>query len=587
MAAPNVVRAATAAVLLLTGAAMAALTWRGWPDPFVDFGRELYVPWRLAEGDRLYTDVAWFNGPLSPYVNALLFRLFGPGLMVLAAANAVVLAAVVAMLTALTARISDRTTALAAGLLFLLVFGFGQYVGIANYNWISPYSHDLTHGIALALAAVWALDHWRRTGARLAPALSGLALGLCFLTKPETFLAGAAGCLALLAGPLRRREPETMAWMGAALLPPVVSALALGLPGTLGAWPSVMAGEVARLPFYRAGLGFDDPMLRLEETLLWGAVWGVGLFVPVSAAWLARETRSRWAPVLAFAVTAAILLAAGEAVPWTESLRPLQLGLLVVVAALAVPSARGAGNARGSEAAGEPDEDAVEPPTALALAVLALVLLTKMALNVRVGHYGFGLAAPAAVVMLVALLRWLPDLLDRRGVRGDVVRASVLGLLVVFCIAQVRTTAAWMDRKTERVGEGRDAFRADVRGAWIRMAAEHVREAGYGSIAVVPEGVLINYLARVPNPTPYVNFMPPEEILFGGAAWAAAFRAAPPDAIVIVPKDTSEFGRGPFGFGYGQELAAWIRETYVPEASLGVEGYTFEVRVLVRRNPPT
>ena len=25
--------------------AMLAWTWFGWPDPIVDFGRELYVPW--------------------------------------------------------------------------------------------------------------------------------------------------------------------------------------------------------------------------------------------------------------------------------------------------------------------------------------------------------------------------------------------------------------------------------------------------------------------------------------------------------------------------------------------------------------
>lgn len=40
----------------------------------VDFGRELYVPWRLAEGDALFRDVVHFNGPLSPYLNAALFR---------------------------------------------------------------------------------------------------------------------------------------------------------------------------------------------------------------------------------------------------------------------------------------------------------------------------------------------------------------------------------------------------------------------------------------------------------------------------------------------------------------------------------
>ena len=84
-----------------------------------------------------------------------------------------------------------------------------------------------------------------------------------------------------------------------------------------------------------------------------------------------------------------------------------------------------------------------------------------------------------------------------------------------------------------------------------------------------------------------LNFMPPEEILFGDAAWEEAFRRAPPDAIVIVPKDTSEFGRGPFGIGYGTRLAAWIREEYAPAASLRIEGVNYAVQILVRRNSPT
>jgi hypothetical protein len=42
----------------------------------VDFGAQLYVPWRLAEGDVLYRDIHQHLGPLSSYLNALLFAVF-------------------------------------------------------------------------------------------------------------------------------------------------------------------------------------------------------------------------------------------------------------------------------------------------------------------------------------------------------------------------------------------------------------------------------------------------------------------------------------------------------------------------------
>ena len=46
-------------------AAMAAWSWRTWPDVFIDFGREAYVAWRLSEGDVLHRDIVYVSGPLS------------------------------------------------------------------------------------------------------------------------------------------------------------------------------------------------------------------------------------------------------------------------------------------------------------------------------------------------------------------------------------------------------------------------------------------------------------------------------------------------------------------------------------------
>ena len=53
--------------VVLMGALAIATGWDRGPDPLVDFGRELYVSWRLTEGDVLHRDIAWFNGPLGPW----------------------------------------------------------------------------------------------------------------------------------------------------------------------------------------------------------------------------------------------------------------------------------------------------------------------------------------------------------------------------------------------------------------------------------------------------------------------------------------------------------------------------------------
>ena len=558
------------ALLVATGAGMVGWTWRAWPDPLVDFGRELYVAWRLSEGDSLYADVAWYNGPLSAHWNGLLFRLFGPGLSVLAWSNALVLAAAVGLVYALVARVADRLTATVAGLVFLLVFAFGQYVGIANYNWITPYSHEVTHGFVLALASVVALERWARTGAVGALTLGGAAVGLCFLTKPEVFASAVAASAVLLGPALWRRDARSLGvFVGAAMVPVAASALLVGPSGTLGAWPSVLAGDVAALPFYRAGMGLDAPGLHLAEVAAWSAMWLLVLSAPLALAWLARGTRSRALAPAAGVASLLVFSVLGDRYDWTEAVRPLALVSLVSVGALARLRWKG-GRTHGNL-------------LALALAAFAVTHILKMLLDVRVAHYGFALALPAALLAVTALVGWLPGWLDTRGARGDVFRACAIALLAVFAARHLEATGSWLGRKTEWVAEGRDAFRSDARGILVNAAVAHVRASGAASLAVVPEGVIINYLSRTPTPTPFVTFMPPEEIMFGDDLWTDRFRASPPDLVLILPRDASEYGLPPFGSGFGRSLAAWIRSEYVATGDLLPLGAPYGAEILVRR----
>ena len=100
-----------AVVVAETFLLLAAWTWARCADPQVDFGREIYVPWRLAEGDVLYRDVHSVFGPLSPYVNAAAFRLLGTSIRSLSLLNLAILAIIVVLMWTLLRRITTRLAA--------------------------------------------------------------------------------------------------------------------------------------------------------------------------------------------------------------------------------------------------------------------------------------------------------------------------------------------------------------------------------------------------------------------------------------------------------------------------------------------
>jgi len=98
----------------VTFVALMLWSWRKWADPLVDFGRELYVPWQLANGKVLYRDIAHFFGPFSQYLNALWFRLFGVSLTTLIFSNLTILATTVTGIHYLFAAPCGPTAATAA-----------------------------------------------------------------------------------------------------------------------------------------------------------------------------------------------------------------------------------------------------------------------------------------------------------------------------------------------------------------------------------------------------------------------------------------------------------------------------------------
>ncbi len=566
-----------AAFVIAVFIALSVWTWRKWPDLLIDFGRELYVPWQLLSGKVLYRDMAYLNGPLSPYLNALWFRIFGTSFTTLFMVNLVITGVLTAALFFLIRRSSDTLTATLSCLVFLCVSAFAHFTRVGNYNFVSPYSHEMTHGIAFSVLMILFLAA-SINGRRLVMCLaSGFCLGLVFLTKADVFVAALAAAVVglLIVGSAEKKESAPTAvlisafWL-AALLPAAFFLAYLNLympvPQALqaiaGTWPHLAAANPLGNAFYREALGISAPwtsLVSMSRVLL-----GLMLFIASIVVW--SLDINGWLKRLLVMLAGAALLALSllirtPTIPWL--LVPEPLPLLTCLGGLGLSiycvANRPASPARARLA-----------PLCL-WAIFSFFLLAKIILNPKFHHYGFGLAMPGAVFLVVLLVWSLPSLISMLGGRTRFFRLIVVPILIADIGYYVLLSDIAYHQKTYGVGSGLDRLIAydpsiDPRGPAVTQVLGRIEQAlpPQANLAVLPEGAMINYLSRRPNPTPYINLMPVEVTVFGEATILRTFQAQPPEFIILVDKDTTEYGVGPFGVDptYGKLITDWVKSRY-------------------------
>jgi hypothetical protein len=559
-------------VLAACALVMGAWSFEKWPDLLVDFGKEPYLAWQIAGGRTLYAELAYFNGPLSPYLNALWFRLFGVSLFTLWTCNFAIAALILATLLALFERAAGFVAAWMCGLAFVFFFAFGHYTPIGNYNYISPITHELTHGMLLSLLALWLVVRHAQRSRILPLAAAGLCLGLVFLTRAEVFVAAALGLGGALVGARASLRSLPLLLLTAALVPLGAYAwLCLSLPpaqallGTLGTWPTLLRGEVASLPFYRWGLGLDRPLRSLQLLASWSfgyAAWlGLGW---LAAARVRRGTRFEVLLIVAFGL---LPLALVVCLPKLVLLRDVARPLPVVVLGVIAGAIR---RVRAPPAPLTPQLRAAETAR-LGLSLFALGMLLKMILYVRLQQYGFAHAMPATLLAVAALIHGLPE----RSRSKPVMRAAGVGLLLAIGAGFLALDARRFAELEVAVGGGKDRIWSDARGHYVtRLLSVLADRAPAGaSLAVYPEGAMLNFLSRRANPTPYPSLMPTELAAFGEANVLVALNQQPPDYVVLVQRDTSEFGVKFFGRDYARAIGAYLERHYTPIALVGARPF--------------
>ena len=108
--------------------------------------------------------------------------------------------------------VGSRRSATVACIWFSTLFAFGQFVGIGNYNYICPYTHEVTHGLVALPPRVALVLCAHSNKARYAFGRAALPLVMLSRPKPRSFRPARLGLVVHLSvtiaiGIVCRRDP--------------------------------------------------------------------------------------------------------------------------------------------------------------------------------------------------------------------------------------------------------------------------------------------------------------------------------------------------------------------------------------------
>ena len=562
-------------------AVLTLVSWNRWIEPYVDTGRELMVPLRVSQGERLYRDVAFYHGPLGPFLAAGVDGLAGrslPARTLLCAAIALLhlegLRRLAGLLTS-PAR-AALATALAVALAAFLRPG----------GWLFPFSLDASIAVA---ALAWALDlsHGKTSAPR--DRAAGICLALAFWARRER---GARGVVATVLG--ARGEPRR--WLPLAVWPCAAgaagyAAVSWGVPfSTLieSGWLAVVKPPPAFQRVYSVYAGLDQPGLRLTELALASIVaLAIGALLGVAAK-AAGSTRTGSVAaatlvVLGLATTAAIRQSPPEEYAGT-------LALLPPLPRIVPPIVLGLAVARGVRALARRISGPLsEIPDAVLLVAAAFSLRLLLAAGYAGPYNAYFLPLPALVAG-VAVLR----LADRAAVSlGPALPRLAAAALAVFLLSRIAALAdlyrrsGWSSIETPA---GRVHLTEPIAATTSLALADLTRRLRPGGTLVgFPEGGFFNYVLGQRTPLREEQFFPGRRDAAAERRVAQRLEEGPPDAILLANVHAVGEGARAFGKDYLVELAAVLERRFRvaaafgpgagPTASIGDPQFFIEVRV--------
>ena len=508
------------------------------------------MPAKLAGGALLYKDIFYLYGPFSPYFNAFLYKIFGVHI------NSLIIGGIITagLTTLVIYKISRQFLAVSFATMtaftFLMLLAFGNYTSLGNYNFILPYSYPATHATLFALASIYFFFRAPRDRQLKHLIVAGAFLCLCLLTRAEIgiMLGLSLTCAISLNKPSRPR----ILWLTPCVILPlaaataVYAAFAMASAGRLGdsnLWDLLKSNTSASSPFAAWLAGMNAPQANLRLMLETTFFYSLLVLWISSGAWLADKLEIpslRSVRVCRYAVI--VLIAGGifyyleHVLGFADQYRPLPVICLLTIF--------------------------LGKDLRLAtLSFFALLLGSRMILNMHPWHYGFFILAPGLIVYHAFFFRIIPDVIKNQ---KPALRGLFLVMLGIFLTHYMLVSRSFYAGRLLPVASATGTLHMlDTAGEracaqLITFLKEHT--ADKATLVVLPEGLTINFLAGRDNPLYYYSYLPQD--LARDSVNDAIVRELEErnvDYIVLLNRPLEEYGNHAFGQDYAQQHSCPVK----------------------------
>lgn len=573
-----------------------SIGWLKWGDILVDTGEQLWIPAQILKGKVFYEDFFSLFGFFPAHFLALIYKIFGVHIISLVGCGITLTVLMVILLYKISAFFIDKKISLLVILTFLYVFAFGFYVDPCIFNFILPYSFESEFFILFTALALLLFLKFIFSGKEKYLLFWSIAVSFAFYSR--ILMSIFPYLVFIVIGEIYiRKNSDKKPWCWRLYL---ISPFFIGLSGymcyalfmTKTRSLSVLTQNLSNSLNYAATektftlllAGLDDPTRNIS--LMFGSFAAHLLIVSLLtlsamgiSSFSIMEKKTRLSFILAIIVISIVFICAQNQDMIFMQYRCLPLILMIGIA-YSIKNLR--------------SYNYKEPLALLTLFLVSLSVIPRIFFRTIPYPYGFYLLPLSLICYYIFFFKFLHNFLRIYFNKHTKSYSLILGIFFIsLIIPYIKKSSSMYAAKNIKVETARgplffsDEHKASRIKGIIKYLKENTRENN--TLVVAPEGIGLNYLSLRENPLLLYSYNPPTIRLVGQEAGIFSLIQNNVDYIVILQRETDEYGYSRFGMDYGQKISSWVYDHYGIVKQVGPAPFTsaeFGAVILKRKKLP-